>query len=75
MITLLEVKKKILRIIEEINTGNDATDENISTDAELGEKLNDIINEVQFELARIKKIPAKEDLNVSESFIDDISLY
>lgn len=67
MITLLEVKKKILRIIEEINTGNDATDENISTDAELGEKLNDIINEVQFELARIKKIPAKEDLNVSEN--------
>lgn len=65
MITLFEVKKKILRIIEEINTSNDATDANIATDEDFGEKLNDIINEVLFELARIKKIPAKEDLNVA----------
>ena len=67
MITLLEVKKKILRIIEEINKNNNATDANIATDDDIAEKLNDVINEIMFELSRIKKIPAKEELDVVEN--------
>lgn len=67
MITLLEVKKKILRIIEEINKSNGATDANIATDDDIAEKLNDVINGVLFEISRIKKIPVKEDFEVTEN--------
>lgn len=67
MITLLEAKKKILRIIEEINTSAGATDANIATDNDIAEKLNDVINEIMFELSRIKKIPVKEDFEVTEN--------
>lgn len=57
---LLEVQKKILRMIEEIST--DGTE--ITKDIDIAEKLNDIINQVQFELCRLKKIPAKDELEV-----------
>lgn len=63
---LLEVKKKILRIVEEINPSSKATDANIATDVDLAEKLNDVINEILFELCRIKKIPAKDEFEVTQ---------
>lgn len=59
---LIEVQKKIVRLIEEASS--DTT--KITDDVDIDLKLNDTINQVQFELCRIKKIPAKEELNVSE---------
>lgn len=58
--TLLEMKKKILRLIEEIS------DANLTDDPDIREKINDVINQVQFELARMKKIPAKAVIEVTE---------
>lgn len=63
---LLEVQKKVLRLIEEINTTG-TTIENMTDDVDIREKLNDVINQIQFELCRIKKISAKEKMEVVES--------
>ncbi len=52
--TLLEMKKKILRFIEEI----DEEHAKLTQDPDIAAKLNDVINMVQNELARMKKIPA-----------------
>ncbi len=53
---LLEMKKKVLRMIEEESSNpGELTD-----DPDIEAKLNDVINQVMFELARMKKIPARE---------------
>lgn len=58
--TLGEMKKKVLRMIEEINEISvDLTD-----DPDIAAKLNDVIQQVQIEVCRMKKIPAKHVLNV-----------
>lgn len=63
--TLLEVKKKTLQLIEEISDNEDLTN-----DPDIKAKLNSVINQVQFELARMKKIPA-----VAEEEIEDGTLF
>ena len=60
--TLLEMKKKVLRLIEEINPKSEI----LTDDPDIANKINDVINQIQNELARIKKIPAKEDLEVNK---------
>lgn len=60
--TLLEMRKKVLRMIEEINPKS----EYLTDDVDIKEKLNDIINQVMFELSRIKKIPAYDTLEVKK---------
>ena len=67
--TLLEMKKKVLRLIEEINGQDTLTD-----DPDIKEKLNDVINQIQFELARIKKIPARDEMAVNAGDEIDLSL-
>lgn len=63
---LLEMKHKILRLIEEVSTkANVLTD-----DPDIQTKLNDVINQVMFELARMKKIPRKETTTVTESDLE-----
>lgn len=64
--TLLEMKKKVLQLIEEIDTGQEA----LTGDPDIAAKLNSVINQVQFELARMKKIPAvsEEEVTASEVF-------
>lgn len=61
--TLLEMKKKVLRLIEEISPNNPL----LTEDVDIKEKLNDVINQIMFELIRIKKIPAYETLEVKEN--------
>lgn len=51
--TLSELKKKVLALIEELNVQN----ESLTDDPDISAKHNDVINQVMFELARIKKIP------------------
>lgn len=58
--TLKEMKEKVLRMIEEINPNNP----NLTDDPDISAKINDVINQIQNELSRIKKIPAKTELDV-----------
>lgn len=65
--TLFEMKKKVLSLIEELNTAN----EKLTDDPDIALKINDVINQRMFELARMKKIPKYVDLAVNEGDIVD----
>lgn len=58
--TLGDMKQKVYRLIEEIDTEN----ENLTQDPDFNNKINVVIDLIQKELARIKKIPAIETLDV-----------
>lgn len=66
--TLLEIKKKVLQLIEEISDNANLTD-----DPDIKAKLNSVINMVQFELARMKKIPAYVSRVVNEGEVVDMN--
>jgi len=59
--TLLEIKKKVLGLIEELNPNSDL----LTDDPDIATKINDVINQIMFELARIKKIPKYVEIDVS----------
>lgn len=65
--TLLEMKKKVLQLIEEISDNSDLTN-----DPDIKAKLNSVINQVQFELARMKKIPAYKEEEVTAGKVFDM---
>lgn len=60
--TLEEMKEKVYSLIEEYN--EDADD--LTEDEDLAQKMNSVINQIQNELARFKKIPAIKELYVEE---------
>ena len=60
--TLLELKKKVLGLIEELNPDS----EYLTDDPDIATKINDVINMVMFELARLKKIPKFIEIEVNE---------
>ena len=60
--TLLEMKKKVLGLIEELNPNHDL----LTDDPDISTKLNDVINQIMFELVRFKKIPKYVEMAVSE---------
>lgn len=59
--TLLEMKKKVLGLIEELNPNS----EHLTDDPDISTKINDVINQIMFELARFKKIPKYVELAVN----------
>lgn len=59
--TLLEMKKKALGLIEELNPES----QYLTDDVDIQTKINEVINQVMFELARLKKIPRYVELPVS----------
>ena len=59
---LLEMKKKILGLIEEVNPDV----ETLTDDPDIATKLHDVINQVMFELARFKKLPEYVEIKVNE---------
>lgn len=63
--TLLEMKKKVLGLIEELNPTNPL----LTDDPDISTKLNDVINQVMFELARLKKIPKYVEMAVNNGDI------
>ena len=65
--TLKEQKQKALRLIEEISEG-----ENLTGDPDIEEKLNDVINQIMYELCRIKKTLAHEKKNVIAGEVFDL---
>lgn len=67
--TLTEMKKKVLRLIEEINPESEL----LTDDPDIANKINDVINQIQNELARIKKIPARDEFEVQKDEEMDFS--
>ena len=61
--TLLEMKKKILSLIEEIDDKEKAT----TKDPDIDSKMPYVINQIQNELSRIKKIAAYVEIEVLEN--------
>ena len=60
--TLLEMKKKVLGLIEELNPDS----EYLTDDPDIQAKINSVINQIMFELARLKKLPKYVELEVKE---------
>lgn len=56
--TLGDIKKKTLALIEEIDT----TQTTLTNDPDIAAKINYVANQIQNELARIKKIPAYKEI-------------
>lgn len=65
--TLLEMKKKVLGMIEEVNPNN----ENLTDDPDIATKFNDITNQIMFELVRMKKIGKYVEFPVSKGDLVD----
>ena len=59
--TLLELKKKVLALIEELNPENEL----LTDDPDISAKINKVINQVMFELARFKKLPKYVEISVN----------
>ena len=60
--TLLEMKTKVLGLIEELNPDSEL----LTDDPDIATKINDVTNQIMFELARIKKIPKYVEMEVTE---------
>jgi hypothetical protein len=65
--TLLEMIKKVLGLIEELNPDN----EKLTDDPDIETKMYDVINQIMFELARMKKIPKYIEFDVTEGELID----
>lgn len=59
--TLLEMKKKVLTLIEELNPDSEL----LTNDPDISAKINHVINQVMFELIRFKKIPKYVEMAVT----------
>lgn len=55
------MKKKVLGLIEELNPNSEL----LTDDPDISTKINDVINQIMFELVRFKKIPMYVELAVS----------
>lgn len=66
---LKEMKTKVFSMIEELNPDS----EYLTDDPDLKAKINEVINQVTFELARMRKIPKYVELAVSEGDIIDFA--
>lgn len=60
--TLGEMKKKVLGLIEELNPNNS----NLTDDPDISTKINDVINQILFEMSRIKKTPKYFEMEVKK---------
>lgn len=60
--TLYEMKTKVLGMIEELSPNS----EFLTDDPDISTKINSVVNQIMFELARMKKIPKYVELEVSK---------
>lgn len=58
--TLLEMKKKTLGLIEELNPDSPL----LTDDPDISTKINEVTNQIMFELVRMKKIPKYVEMEV-----------
>lgn len=66
---LKEMKMKVLSLIEEVN----ADSEWLTEDPDIAAKINEVINQVMFEMARFKKIPKYVEMEVNEGDLIDFA--
>ena len=59
--TLKEMKTKVLALIEELNPLSDL----LTDDPDIAAKINEVVNQIMFELARFKKIPKYVEIPVN----------
>lgn len=64
-----EMKHKYLSLIEELNPQS----EHLTDDPDIAAKQNDVVNQVMFEMARLKKIPKYVEMAVHAGDIIDFS--
>jgi hypothetical protein len=67
--TLGEMKRKVLGLIEELNP----LSEYLTDDPDIATKINDVINQILYELARFKKLPKYVEMEVNEGDVLDFS--
>ena len=60
--TLLDMNKKVLALVEELNPNSEL----LTDDPDIAAKINDVTNQIMFELARMKKIPKYVEMEVSK---------
>lgn len=60
--TLTEMKKKVLALIEELNP----LSEYLTDDPDIQAKINDVTNQILYEMSRFKKIPKYVEIEVNE---------
>lgn len=63
--TLMEMKKKVLGLIEELNPESEL----LTDDPDISTKINEVINQITYELARFKKLPKYIEMEVSKGDI------
>ena len=71
--TLKEMKIKVLGMIEELNKDSDL----LTDDPDISTKINEVINQVMFEVARMKKLPDYVELEVTSGALvrfEDITI-
>lgn len=61
--TLTDVKKQILAMIEELNPESEL----LTDDPDISAKINYVINQIMIELVRLKKLPANKTTEVKEN--------
>jgi hypothetical protein len=66
---LLEMKKKVLGLIEELNPDSEL----LTDDPDIATKHNDVINQVMFELCRLKKLPGYVEIPVKKGDLLDFA--
>lgn len=67
--TLYELKTKVLSMIEELNPYS----EFLTDDPDISAKINEVINQIMFELVRIKKLPRYVEIPVSAGDVLDFA--
>lgn len=67
--TLLEMKKKVLGLIEELNPNSEL----LTDDPDIATKMHDVINQVMFELVRYKKLPGYVEMEVKKGDLIDFA--
>ncbi len=60
--TYKELKVKVLGLIEELNPNHEA----LTDDPDIATKLRDVINQIMFEIIRMKKLPDYVEMEVEE---------
>ena len=63
--TLKEMKTKVLSLIEELNPLSDL----LTDDPDIAAKINEVTNQILYELSRFKKIPKYVEMEVTEGDI------
>ena len=63
------MKNKVLGLIEELNPNSEL----LTDDPDIATKINGVVNQVMFELVRIKKIPKYVEIEVSEGDLLDFA--